>query len=136
MVCLDRPYHFKFFKGYLPQILLGSFQNTLPHIHFKTQKLVLNYDYQIHYLHRVKQISKFYDLKIYQSYKYHDDLCFEKVVFYCNLQNTARVSCSVRAFWCRKCWKGNWESYFWETYQNNKASYTSVLAKDSKPGSW
>ena len=23
MVCLNRPYPFKFFKGYLPQILLG-----------------------------------------------------------------------------------------------------------------
>ena len=25
--CLGRPYHFKFFKGYLPQILLGPFLN-------------------------------------------------------------------------------------------------------------
>ena len=30
MVC--RPYHFIFFKGYLPQILLGPFLNTLSHI--------------------------------------------------------------------------------------------------------
>ena len=29
MVCLGRPYHFKFFKGCLPQILLGPFLNTL-----------------------------------------------------------------------------------------------------------
>ena len=28
---LGRPYHFKFFKGYLPQILLGPFFNTLTH---------------------------------------------------------------------------------------------------------
>ena len=28
MVCLGRPYHFKFFKGCLPQILLGSLLNT------------------------------------------------------------------------------------------------------------
>ena len=27
-----RPYHFKFFKGCLPQILLGPFLNTLTHI--------------------------------------------------------------------------------------------------------
>ena len=27
-----RPYHFKLFKGYLPQILLGSFLNNLTHI--------------------------------------------------------------------------------------------------------
>ena len=26
--CLGRPYHFKFFKGCLPQILLGSLLNT------------------------------------------------------------------------------------------------------------
>ena len=29
MVCLGRPYRFKFFKGCLPQILLGLFLNTL-----------------------------------------------------------------------------------------------------------
>ena len=29
MVCLGRTYHFKFFKGCLPQILLGPFLNTL-----------------------------------------------------------------------------------------------------------
>ena len=30
IVCLSRPYHFKFFQGCLPQILLGPFLNTLP----------------------------------------------------------------------------------------------------------
>ena len=34
MVCLTRPYPFKFFKRYLPQILLGPFLNSLSHIHF------------------------------------------------------------------------------------------------------
>ena len=29
MVCLSRPYRFKFSKGCLPQILLGAFLNTL-----------------------------------------------------------------------------------------------------------
>ena len=32
MACLSRPYHFKFFKGCLPQILLGPLFNTLSHI--------------------------------------------------------------------------------------------------------
>ena len=32
MVCLSRPYHFKFFKDCLPQILLGPFLNTLSNI--------------------------------------------------------------------------------------------------------
>ena len=32
MVCC-RPYLFKFFKGYSPQILLGSFFNTLLHVY-------------------------------------------------------------------------------------------------------
>ena len=32
MVCLSRPYNFNFFKGCLPQISLGPFLNTLPHI--------------------------------------------------------------------------------------------------------
>ena len=29
MVCLGRPFHLKFFKGCLPQILLGPFLNTM-----------------------------------------------------------------------------------------------------------
>ena len=32
MVCLGRPYYFKFFKGCLPQILLGPFLHTLNHL--------------------------------------------------------------------------------------------------------
>ena len=28
------PFHFRFFKGYLPQILHGSFLNTLTHMNF------------------------------------------------------------------------------------------------------
>ena len=34
MVCLGRPYHFNFFKGYFLQILLGPFLNTLTYISF------------------------------------------------------------------------------------------------------
>ena len=32
MVCLSRPYPFKFFKGCLPQILFGPLLNTFSHI--------------------------------------------------------------------------------------------------------
>ena len=32
MACFNRSYPFKFFKGWLPQILLGPFLNTLSHI--------------------------------------------------------------------------------------------------------
>ena len=32
MVCLSRPYHFRFFKGCLPQILLTLFLNILTHM--------------------------------------------------------------------------------------------------------
>ena len=32
MVCLSRPYPFKFFEGCLPQILLGSVLNILSHV--------------------------------------------------------------------------------------------------------
>ena len=35
MVCLNRPYNFKFFKGCLPQILPGLFLNTLSRIFLK-----------------------------------------------------------------------------------------------------
>ena len=33
-ICLGRPYHFIFFKGCLPQILLGPSLNTLSHVLF------------------------------------------------------------------------------------------------------
>ena len=36
---LSGPYHFKFFKGCLPQILLGAFLNALTHI--QSQKKTL-----------------------------------------------------------------------------------------------
>ena len=47
MICLGRPYHFKFFKGCLPQILLGPFLNTLtdlflPHVYPKQKFSTLN----------------------------------------------------------------------------------------------
>ena len=32
MACLSRPYFFKFLKGCLSQILLGSFLNTFSHL--------------------------------------------------------------------------------------------------------
>ena len=42
MVYLNRPYHFKFFKDCLPQILLGPFLNTLFQIFFP-QFVLKNY---------------------------------------------------------------------------------------------
>ena len=39
MVCLDRSYLFKPFKGCLPQVLLGLFLNTLTHISIKIPEL-------------------------------------------------------------------------------------------------
>ena len=33
-ICLSRPYHFRFFKGCLPQILLGQFLNTMTYLRF------------------------------------------------------------------------------------------------------
>ena len=36
MVYLSKPYSFKFFKGYLPQILLGQFLNTLSYFYYGT----------------------------------------------------------------------------------------------------
>ena len=32
VICVSRAYHFKFFKGCLPQILLGTFLNILTHM--------------------------------------------------------------------------------------------------------
>ena len=34
MVCLSIPYHFKYFKVFLPEILLGPFLNTLTQMYF------------------------------------------------------------------------------------------------------
>ena len=35
MVCQSKPYHFEFFKDFLPQILVGPFLNILTHIFHK-----------------------------------------------------------------------------------------------------
>ena len=39
-ICLGRPYHFNFFKGCLPQILLGLFLNTVTHILMKNMLIM------------------------------------------------------------------------------------------------
>ena len=49
---LSRLYHFKVFKGCLPQILLGPFLNTLTHIFFEQTPIVFETMYQ-----EVKQIE-------------------------------------------------------------------------------
>ena len=41
--CLSRPYPFKFFKGCLPQILLGPFLNTWTHLLLFTLKFIQNF---------------------------------------------------------------------------------------------
>ena len=38
-----RPYHFKFFKGCRPQILLGPFLNTLTYLQLRTKQVSLRY---------------------------------------------------------------------------------------------
>ena len=42
MVCLNRPYPFKFLKGCLPQILLGPFLNTLSQMSRRRPGYLLN----------------------------------------------------------------------------------------------
>ena len=42
MVCLSRPYHFKFFKGCLPQLSHGPFLNTLSHLSIFIHQLNLS----------------------------------------------------------------------------------------------
>ena len=39
--CFGRPFHFKFFKGCLPQILFGLFLNTLTYIVLKLVPIVI-----------------------------------------------------------------------------------------------
>ena len=54
MVCLGRPYQFKFFKSCLPQVLLGPFLNTLTHMFgtvefwWQTGKVVLGNQIQFY----------------------------------------------------------------------------------------
>ena len=42
MACLSRPYPFKFFKGCLPQILLGLFLNTFSHVYLNEPLTMYN----------------------------------------------------------------------------------------------
>ena len=64
--CWSRPYHFKFFKGCLPQISLGTFLNTLSQI--KEQRkisvpIASITEIQIHMKENVKEISIHIDRK-------------------------------------------------------------------------
>ena len=42
MVCLSRPYPFKFFNGSLPQFLLGPFLNTLSQMNSYLTGILMN----------------------------------------------------------------------------------------------
>ena len=54
MACLNRSYHFKFFKGCLSQISLGPFLNTLSHlIRFLTQVFLLLLKMQLILIHHI-----------------------------------------------------------------------------------
>ena len=57
MVCVGRPYHVKYFKGCLPQILLGSFMNTLIQMSLLFQVHILK-NLKVKDLGRVARVSK------------------------------------------------------------------------------
>ena len=42
MVCRSRPYHFKFFKDCLAQVLLDPFLNNLTHLSLELRQLFMN----------------------------------------------------------------------------------------------
>ena len=57
MICFNRPYHIKYFKGYLSQILLGRFFNTFANLYSLTlstacKNVVYTLDF-LHYTHVV-----------------------------------------------------------------------------------
>ena len=58
MICLSRPYHFIFFKGCLPQILLGLVLNTLSQILYEPGQVV------IYHMRKFFVTSRFIKLKI------------------------------------------------------------------------
>ena len=62
MVCLRRPYHFKLFKGCLPQILLGLFLNTLPHLY--EDEHIARFSYALTYHRMVDSHVILYSLKV------------------------------------------------------------------------
>ena len=57
--CLSRPYPYKFFKGYLPQILLGPFLNTWTHLSHRN----LNCDKQLHFSLAHPELNKTEQIK-------------------------------------------------------------------------
>ena len=48
MVCLGK-YHFKLFKGCLPQILVGPFLNTLTHLFISRNFSLKHFEVTIHF---------------------------------------------------------------------------------------
>ena len=57
MVCWDRPFHFNFFKGCLPQILLDLFLNTLPQILYSSNLSVSN-KFLVSFTHKTLKSSE------------------------------------------------------------------------------
>ena len=64
MVSLNRPYHFKFFKGCLPQVLLGPFLNSLTHIVIKVSVSILIF-LQYFYFRRLNPLCSLYAFHIW-----------------------------------------------------------------------
>ena len=89
MLYLNRPYHFNFLKGCLPQIFFGSFLNTLLHI--------INKGYSAHYSFsgiNTEAIKEHFNIKEvqYDILKNTSNLCRNVLGFHHN-----HVIISVRA---------------------------------------
>ena len=54
--CLSKPYHFKCFKGYLPQILFGTFLNTLSQLRREDVAFPQNC---VNLIHSCRQVSSY-----------------------------------------------------------------------------
>ena len=83
MICLNRPYHFKFFKGILPQILLCLFVNILTHLFF--QSLVCHQLLKSFFCHRFicMVFSQFFFGDLQGSVHYWQ--CNRQYVMFCTI---------------------------------------------------
>ena len=131
MVCLNRPYHFKFFKGCVPRISFGPFLNNLTQMCFwspsDSNVFDVTHDYRFLQQAEIEELN--------QTIADLDDYSFKYDTVFDNLEDdlwrihgfiTMPVTAGLRYLWSKywqrvvsKCFSctSSCLPFFWEAYQ-------------------
>ena len=97
MVCLSRPYPFRFFKGFLPQILLGLLLNTFSQIYIMSSLCTLK-------IYKLEKIALFFSLASKLTHRKSLGIVFVIFCHICNrflrkLSTIQRKQILSKVFW-------------------------------------